>query len=112
MLYSILVNGKEIFIDEKEITDLDLVENSEAGTYHLLVEGTAYVINPVYTAPSYKDQKMTVNSSTYHIHIADEIDQLVHDLGMDQDMNNGISNITSPMPGLVLDILVQAGDHV
>ena len=112
MQYSLLVNGKAINIDEKEIDDLDLVENSKTGTYHLLLGGKAYVIDPVNATPSHNDQTLTVNGSTYHIHIADEIDQLVHELGMDQAMDNGISNIESPMPGLVLDIMVQVGDHV
>ncbi len=53
-----------------------------------------------------------INGRKYTLKIQDQFDQLLKDLGMENMAVKKISEIKSPMPGLVLDILVKEGDEI
>ena len=53
-----------------------------------------------------------VNGSAYEVQLADQYDQLVNRLGLGVVSEHKVREIRAPMPGLVLDISVEIGQHV
>lgn len=53
-----------------------------------------------------------INGRKYDLKLTDQFDKLLKDLGLEGMAVKKISEIKSPMPGLVLDILVQPGDSI
>ncbi len=53
-----------------------------------------------------------VNGLKYNLNVKDKYDELLHSLGMDNLTSTKVSELKAPMPGLVLDISVGAGESV
>jgi biotin carboxyl carrier protein len=53
-----------------------------------------------------------VNSVKFNLKIKDRYDELLHSLGLDSLSNKKINDIKAPMPGMVLNILVNEGDTI
>ena len=56
--------------------------------------------------------KVRVNGNTFNLELVDKYDELLKDLGMENLVVNKISEIKSPMPGLVLEVNAAPGDEV
>ena len=50
---------------------------------------------------------IAVNGSEYHVKIEDEYDMLIKKMGLTVVNSTKIENIKAPMPGLIIDILVE-----
>jgi biotin carboxyl carrier protein len=61
---------------------------------------------------SRKTYRVRVNGQAYSVRISDALDQLISDMGFELGAGRNISQIEAPMPGLILDILVDQGDSV
>ena len=59
-----------------------------------------------------KNQVILVNNTKYEIKIEDNLDQLISKLGFNEVKKEDASDIFSPMPGLVLDILVSENEEI
>ena len=55
---------------------------------------------------------MKINGRRYEVDIKDKMDLLLEKLGMTQATSSAVKNITAPMPGLILQILVEEGAEV
>ena len=55
---------------------------------------------------------MKVNNHTYELELEDRFDQLLQQLGMDDLASAAVSQIKAPMPGLVLNVMVEVGQEV
>jgi biotin carboxyl carrier protein len=53
-----------------------------------------------------------VNGIKYKFNVKDKYDELLHSLGMDNLTSNKVSELKAPMPGLVLNVSVNAGEAV
>ena len=53
-----------------------------------------------------------INNNNYSIQIKDKYDELLQSLGMDMLNNQKESDIKAPMPGRVLDIMLDIGSSV
>ena len=53
-----------------------------------------------------------VNGNNYTIKVEDKFDQLLKQLGLDNIASAKIAEIKAPMPGLVLDVIVEEGTEV
>ncbi len=97
------VNGKayEMNMAQKDATSWTVTKNG--------------VENRVEIANLDTDNKLAIvriNGRKYSLKLKDQFDQLLKDLGMENMAIKKISEIKSPMPGLVLDILVSPGDEI
>jgi biotin carboxyl carrier protein len=59
-----------------------------------------------------KSMRLSVNGHMLDVSLSDSLDVLLKNLGLDKMMNKGIGDVKSPMPGLVLKVLVKAGDVI
>jgi len=99
---NITVNGKEFHPDLIKISDTQ---------YHLLLNHKSYNIT-VSNGIDNKHLVIKVNGNSYTVNIKDQYDLLLQELGMDAALETKAEDIKAPMPGLVLDVLVNAGDEV
>lgn len=123
-MYTINVNGSD-----KHKSDLKLKGNDFEGNlnealikgsfikindfqFHLLYNNTSYNIDVMKMNHAEKNMVLKVNSVKYTIELKDKYDELLHSLGMDTTSSAKVNQIKAPMPGMVLNVLVQEGNEV
>ena len=109
--YVVSVNNEEIALNSKEVSELDIVKNSDT-EYHILQDNEKYSAKLLHTDYLAKKRTVEVNGNNYTIAIADEYDQMVKQMGLLTASTKKEKNINAPMPGLILDILVTEGQEI
>jgi len=109
--YQVNINNQEYPIEEEQLAGLDVLVHGP-GQYHLLRDGKSYHIEILALDIVSKTVTLTVNGRQQTMQIADETDQLVKQLGFSSVSAAKSKNVIAPMPGLVLDIMVEPGDVV
>lgn len=90
--------------------ELDVLETNTG--YHVIQNGKSYRIDIIKVDPEERIVEMRINSRRYVFNVKDKYAELLHQLGMNGSMVGKASELKAPMPGLVLDILVNEGDDV
>lgn len=109
--YQVTINNREYPVEEDQLAGLDVLV-AGPGQYHLLQDGKSHHIEVHALDIVSKTVILTVNGREQTLHIADETDQLVKQLGFATVSAAKSKNITAPMPGLVLDVMVKPGDQI
>ena len=55
---------------------------------------------------------LRIDGITHHLELLDEVDQMVHTLGMEVEAAGASGDVEAPMPGKVLAIKVEEGQEV
>ena len=90
---------------------LDMTQK-DASNWVVNKDGKEYRIEVANLDTDNKVAIIRINGRKYSLKLQDQFDQLLKDLGLEGMAVKKISEIKSPMPGLVLDILVQPGDSL
>ncbi len=123
-MYTISINGKA-----PVKTDLNLQGNKITGTlnekavegdietinaneYHLLLNNKSYNIQLIKADYIEKKLLIKINGQKYNIDVKDKYDELLHNLGLDNIAAKKVNDVKAPMPGMVLNILVEEGQLV
>ena len=96
---------------EEEVTGLDLVTLDET-KFHLLFDHKAYHIEVEGMQFEEKLVQLKVNGTSMTVQIEDHFDILVRNMGLTTYSSQTQKVIKAPMPGLILDIAVSAGEQV
>jgi len=96
-------NGEQIILDT-----VNLNNNSSS----VLYKNKSYNIELVSLNKEEKTATLKVNGNIYNLSIKDQFDQLLKQLGMDNLVASKILQIMAPMPGLVLNVLVEEGAEI
>jgi biotin carboxyl carrier protein len=59
-----------------------------------------------------KSMVIKVNNSTMQVSIRDQYDELLQQMGIDQAAGVKVNDIKAPMPGMVLNVMVENGQSV
>lgn len=97
------LEGKDIAFDMIEIS-----KNS----FHIIKDNQSYKVEIVSHNVAEKSFQIKVNQTIYSLVVKDKYDELLHKLGLDKAMTSKVANIKAPMPGLVLNILVEDGQEI
>jgi biotin carboxyl carrier protein len=89
----------------------DLLEIKE-GKFHILQDNQSYEASVLEANYTEKTFLIKINKNTYEVDLKDKFDLLVEQLGFSNMTDQKVNNIKAPMPGLVLDIIVNVGDEV
>ncbi len=109
--YQISVNDSfELNISPDEHS-LDFVKEQN-GQFHILYKNKAYKAELLEQDANGKTFLIKINNNKYTIAVKDKYDQLVKKLGLSNLSSSKMNNVKAPMPGLVLDIQVEAGQRV
>ena len=103
-------NGK-VLLNEKEF-DFDFPSQSEEDTFHILLKNKGYNIELVDFDKDQKLFKLKINGHIVEAKVKDSLDLLVEKMGLPTNEGSKINNIKAPMPGLIINLLVNIGDVV
>jgi len=109
--YKVTIDTIEIGISEADAKNLDVIETPK-GNLHVLHEHTAYDVVIVNKDWIKKELTIRVNGTNHTLTIHDAYDQMVKKMGLLEAQSQKISDIKAPMPGLIVDVLVEAGDAI
>lgn len=109
-MYKVIIDGEEILVTADDIKALD--NHPTPDGYHVLDENKAYHVTPPKVGQNPKTGTIHVNEKRFRFDIMDHYDQLVNSMGLDVVVEIKVTDIVAPMPGLILDIMVKAGDEV
>jgi biotin carboxyl carrier protein len=104
--------------EEKSITcidgnpiPIDLLEYRK-DKFHILFENKSFTAELISIDRDTKSMVVKVNNSTMELRIQDEYDELLSQMGIDQASGTKVNNIKAPMPGMVLNVLVEIGQDI
>lgn len=84
----------------------------ESGRFHVLRDNHSYEVEIVDADIASKTMVVKINGHSYPLAITDKFDELLHNMGMDKLITAKINELKAPMPGLVLNVLVEEGQQV
>jgi biotin carboxyl carrier protein len=97
------INGKAVEVDSVSLNDKEI---------HVLKSDQGYSVEVVSVDHNAKKVELKINGATYNYEVKDEHDLLLKELGFNTSTSNKVSTIKAPMPGLVLDVLVEDGQEI
>lgn len=110
--YSVKVNHTfEYKFTDGQIAALDIQEVSST-KFHVLKENHSFNAEIINSDFLKKNYTVKINSNIYEIDISNQLDLLIQEMGLSLGSAQIINDIKAPMPGLILDVLVQIGDAV
>lgn len=98
-----LVNGENVAWDLVKINDT---------TFHILYQNKSYTAELVKTDRESKTFSFKINGRTYPVTLKDKFDLLLEKMGLNDAAGSKVNNVKAPMPGLIVDLKIQAGDSV
>jgi biotin carboxyl carrier protein len=98
-----LLNQQEVRFDVQRISEKE---------FSLLYNQRSYYIQVLKNDPGSKKMLISVNGKKCSVELEDEYDSLLKKLGMDTAGGKQVKELKAPMPGLVVDVLVNEGDLI
>ena len=94
-----------------ESYEMDMAQK-DASNWVITKDGKENRVEIAHLDTDAKVAVIRINGRKYSMKLSDQFDKLLNDLGLQDLAIKKVSEIKSPMPGLVLDILVQPGDAI
>ncbi len=105
------VNGMFEF-DIEENTSLDIVADNDGRTFHIIRDGKSFKGELLQHNPQDKSFVISINGKEHEVTLEDSYDLLIKKMGLNAAAGNKMNEVKAPMPGLVLDILVEEGQTI
>lgn len=113
-----IIQGQETVL--QQIDGVWTPENNPEATISVLPDGRLllHVGSGVFTARllelnrAEKSLTISLNGKTVSVTLKEPLDDLLHSMGLDKMATAKVSHVKAPMPGLVLNVLVEAGQEV
>ncbi len=110
--YKVTVKGQNTFdLTEKQIATLDSIQLQDDQA-HILKDHQSYTTEILENNFLNKSYTVKVNHSEYEVEIANDLDQLIKEMGFEVGAGKQVNAIKAPMPGLILSIHVEVGQEV
>ena len=85
---------------------------SKGSVNHVIHNNKSYSLEVVDFNRVEKTCVLLVNNQEVRVSIEDRFDALLHSLGMDTMNSQKVNDLKAPMPGLVLNIMVEPGQEI
>lgn len=109
MEYTIEIDG-DVFVLEDN-NGIDAVQITES-KFHLLENNQSYNIEVIQSNFASKTITLEVNGNTYQVLIKDSHDGLAKKLGFASINSLKFKEVKAPMPGLIVEVLVEIGQEI
>ena len=111
-IYTLVINSnQELHLNTSDVSKADIIKISKE-KYHAIHKNKSIIANIIKANYDSKSYKIKVNNNTYNININNDLDNLIREMGFEVGASKLVNEIKAPMPGLILDILVEAGQEV
>jgi biotin carboxyl carrier protein len=118
-MYKATINSKHFDITTNDDTLIvngtplawDMVTIGE-DYFHILYNNKSYKAEVVKRDDATKAITLKINGTSYTVTLKDKFDLLLEKMGMNTGTAGKINNVKAPMPGLIIDLKVKAGDTV
>ncbi len=100
-------------VDETTLENLNISIVENKGNYRkILMDNTAYDV--VIKKFDYENKSALINVEgfDFKLNLKEPLDQLIAQMGFLKAHKHSVKDIKSPMPGLVISIFVEVGQHV
>lgn len=109
-MYKVTVNEQDYELDPK-LFNWDVVEVRD-GYFHILHDHKSYTAVVLSADFKAKTFEIRINSHVFELSAKDRFDLLAEQLGFSDMRSSKVNEIKAPMPGLVLEVLAEAGQEV
>jgi len=82
------------------------------GLFHVIKNHHSYKVEVLSTDPVKKHLSLKVNGRIYDVEIKDKYDQLLKELGISAVVDSKINHIVAPMPGMVVEVMLNEGSVI
>jgi biotin carboxyl carrier protein len=119
-MYRIKVNSSQVFEIQSQAQGLkvnqepfewDLLELSPHA-FHILHQNRSYRAEVIKADYENKSFLVRLGKREYQLQVQDQFDILLEKMGMSNARSAQLNQVKATMPGLILDVKVQAGDQV
>jgi len=118
-MYKATVNNKTFEVEQNDQSfsvngaafELDINKVSE-GYFHILWQNKGYRAELVKNDISTKTITFKINGRNYTVELKDKFDLLLEKMGLNKTAIHKVNSIKAPMPGLIIDLKIKAGDTV
>ncbi len=111
-IFSLTVDtSHELQVSTEQIDNFDAIAISK-NKWHVLHDEKSLEAELMDSNFNSRNYKVKVNNNTYNVQINNPLDVLIKELGFEVGANKKVNDIKAPMPGLILDINVKAGQTV
>lgn len=118
-MYKAYINDKEFSIEHKEDAlwlngekiELDRSDRSDSGS-HIIYNHKGFKVYFIEFEEETKTVHLLINNKAVAVQIKDKTDLLLEKMGLDSVSSAKGGTVKAPMPGLVLDIKVKAGQEI
>jgi biotin carboxyl carrier protein len=112
-LVDVSVEGYDPFtVSELKDEDITIVERNGDKELVVIASGVKYKVKIVSVDFQAATYVLRINGKNFNCQARSHLHHLIGELGFNKASKNKQKDIHSPMPGLVLDILVKEGDQV
>lgn len=102
----------DIEITQQDLETADIIPAGE-DRLHILEAFQSQLIEVVHADYAARQFVLRINGKDVTVKLRDEVESRVHAMGFDTNRNHvKLNHVSSPMPGMVLKILVQEGQEV
>ena len=102
---------QQFAVSPETAANLDIVPDG-TGKFHVISGGKSYKAEFLGADFDQRTMQLRVNGTKFTVHIADQYERLLKELGLTVGGTQKINNVKAPMPGLVLNILVEPGQAI
>jgi len=104
-------DSHEFEFKSSDIEKLDLLKRS-ASKFHVISKHKSFAIKLEKSDFNNREYVISVNANNYMVKIANEIDQLIKEMGFTIGSSVKANSIKAPMPGIILSINVEENQEV
>lgn len=118
-MYKVQVNKKsfsvendgELFNIDGQSVEANILEYKE-GKFHVLSNNKSYSVEILSHNKEEKSFQIKVNRSIFSVTVQDKFDQLLKQMGIDVGAGKKVNDIKAPMPGMVIQVMVEPGQTI
>ena len=118
-MYKVTVEDKAFSIEsengsfsiENKPFNADVLEYRN-GKFHIISENVSYTAEILSFDKDEKTFEIKVNHTIYNVKVQDRFDQLLKEMGIDAAAGKKVNDIKAPMPGMVLQVMVENGQQI
>ena len=109
--YLITVNKEELQCSTSNADSLDSIMVNE-NTLHVLDKNSAFDVEIIHSNFLNKTISLSINGNIYDVKLEDKYDQQIKKMGLLAVTTQKLNEVKAPMPGLIVDVLVEVGQEV